>query len=158
MCNTGRAITVLVIALGLLLAACDNGQSKEPQPPEIAYGRDLCEACNMLIDEPRFACAFVLNDGKAYKFDAIDDMIVYQMDRPNLMVRAWFVHDFGSQQWARAESAFYVQSQEIRAPMGLGIAAFATRESAETAATRYNSKVMNWDEMRAYVHVKGHGR
>lgn len=158
MCNRRVRWAVFGLLLALGLAACDSGQGAEPQPPQIAYGHDLCEACSMLIDEPRFASATLLNDGSARKFDAIDDMIVYHMDRPNLMVRAWFVHDFATQQWVRAEAAFYVQSDQIRAPMGGGIAAFATRASAEEAGKRYNSKVMNWDEARAYVHTNVHGR
>lgn len=152
-----RGFAAALCVLGALATACDAGQSGEVKPPEIIYGRDMCEACNMLIDEARFACATLQTDGTAHKFDAIDEMIVFHMDRPNLQIRAWFVHDYRTQNWIRAENAYYVQSADIRAPMGRGIAAFAERAAADELAKRYHSKSMNWDELRVWVHVSVHG-
>ena len=147
-------------AAGALLAACAP-RNAEPQPPEIAYGFDACESCGMLISEPRFACALLLEDGRYYKFDDLGDMVMYQLDRPNLKIAAWFVHDYYSEAWMRAETAFYVASDTIASPMGHGLAAFSAWEAADLFAKSEcgdtECPVLNFAELRGHVHVDLHG-
>ena len=153
-----RCLAVLALLLVLLTAACGTQQSEEPQPPEIQYGLDLCDACGMTLDDPRFTSATLLKNGEYRKFDDIGDMIVYHMDRPDQQVAAWFVHDHDSEEWLRAEEAAYVVSTEIESPMGHGIFAFASQEAAEKFAGELSSaQVMNFEEVRADVHIKVHG-
>jgi copper chaperone NosL len=142
--------------IALTLASCSQ-KSNEPQPPEIIYGQDVCAACGMVIDQPRSASAILLNTGEYLKFDDIGDMIVFPMDRPDKQPAAWFVHDANSEEWIRAETAYYVVSPEIRTPMGYGILAFSNEQSAEEYATPLTeAKVMDFDEVRADIHVKTH--
>lgn len=147
-------------AAATVVAACapDNA---EPQPPEINYGFDVCDQCGMLISEPRFACAVVLEDGRALKFDDLGDMVMHHLDRPNLKVAAWFVHDHFTEAWIRGETAFYVSSASIASPMGHGLAAFATRESADVFAKSYCAEtdcpVLNFEDLRVHVHTDLHG-
>ncbi len=142
------------------LAACAPA-STEPAPPEIAYGQEVCAGCGMVIDTPRFACATLLTTGEYLKFDDLGDLAVHHMDYPNLMVRAVFVHDFHTEAWARGETAAYVYSPLIASPMGHGLAAFAERAAAEAYAASNcgaaDCMVMNYDEMRAHVHMRVHG-
>lgn len=139
-----------------LLAGCGEARPAGPQPPEIAYGRDVCEQCGMVISEARFACATVLEDGTAHKFDDLGDMVLYHFDRPDQKVVAYFAHDYNSEAWIRAENAFYVQSDAIKSPMGHGLAAFEAATAAEAFATEVGGRVLNFDGMRADVHVRLH--
>jgi copper chaperone NosL len=139
-----------------LLAACAAPASDEPQPPEIAYGQDVCEHCGMLIDDARFAAALVMVDAPAHKFDDIAEMVMYQMDHPDQQVRAWFVHNYTTETWARAETAFYVMSAEVDTPMGGGVAAFESEAEAAAFAQSHATTVLNFDEMRAMVHMTLH--
>ncbi len=150
--SCGAAMTIVAIAS----AGCGGAQSGEPQPPEIAFGRDMCEQCGMVISEARFASATVLKDGTTRKFDDIGDMMMYHMDRPDQQVAAYFVHDYNTEAWIRAEPAFYVHSDGIKSPMGHGLAAFAVKADAEAYATKAGGRVLNFDEMRADVHVRLH--
>lgn len=142
------AFYFLLFTFSFLLAACAP-QSGEPQPPNIAYGRDVCDACNMIISEARFAAATVLVDGKTLKFDDAGEMFAYHAKNTHLQVRAWFVHDYNSQKWINGQSAFYVVAKDIKSPMGTGVAAFADQAAAETFGARYNVKPITFDEMRA---------
>ncbi len=138
---------VLLLVFASLLGACSQS-SGEPQPPNIAYGRDMCDACNMIISEARFAAATVLTDGKTYKFDDAGEMFAFHAKKSELQVRAWFVHDYHSQNWINAQSAFYVVAKDIKSPMGTGVAAFVDKSAAESFASRFNVKVMIFDEIR----------
>lgn len=145
-----------LVALVFLLAACAP-QNTGPQPPEIAYGQDLCEECGMIISEAKFAAATVLKDGQARKFESIADMMAYHMmEHPDQVVSAWFVHDYNSEHWIDAQTAVYVLSAEINAPMPPGLAAFEKPADAEAFAATVNGTVLTYDEMRAQVHLSMH--
>jgi len=145
-----------ILSIALALAACAPA-SAEPQPPEIAYGLDTCDACGMIIDEPRFASALLLENGETRKFDDIGDMFESVDAHPDQPARAWFVHDYDSEKWMRGETAFYVFSASIASPMGHGIAAFGEKASAETFAASMAGRVLNFDEARLEAHMKVHG-
>ena len=142
----------LVLLVAIALGACAP-QSDEPQPPDIAYGQDVCDECGMLIDEPRFAAASLTTDRGMSKFDDIGDMLTYHVRQPELEVRAWFVHDHDSEEWIRGETAFYVLSSRIASPMGHGIAAFGERNRAEVFAGEVGGVVMTFDELRVDAKV-----
>ncbi len=137
-----------LLAAALALAACGT-RAAEIKPPEIAYGQDMCEACGMLIDSPQFAAAAVTSDGQGHKFDDLGEMFAFYQQHPDEQVQAWFVHDYGSGDWTRAEQAFFIKSSDLHTPMGSGMAAFATREAAQAEADQLGAKVMTFDEARA---------
>lgn len=143
------------LLLGFTLAACAT-QTGEPRAPEIAYGQDLCEHCGMLIDQPQLAAATITTTGAAHKFDEIGDMVQYHSEHPTEQVRAWFVHDYDTQAWTRAETAFFVYSPALQTPMGHGLAAFATEAGARALAEQHATDVLSFDEMRAVMHTMEH--
>ena len=143
----GVLAVCLLFALTLVATACAPA-NQEPQPPEIAYGHDMCDICGMLVSDPRYAAALLLDNGQALKFDDTGEMFVYHDKHPEQAVRAWFVHDYNTEQWVRGESAYYVVSTQIQSPMGFGVAAFGERSAAETFAQRIGVRVLTFDEAR----------
>ncbi|MBI5032059.1 MAG: nitrous oxide reductase accessory protein NosL [Chloroflexi bacterium] len=146
----------LLFAIAFLLVACAQ-TTGEPQPPTIAYGRDVCEACGMIISDAKFAAATQSIDGKTYKFDDVGEMFAYHAKHPEIQVRAWFVHDYDSQKWIAGATAFYVISKEIKSPMGTGVVAFADKDAAEAFAGRVNTKVVSFDDARTAKLMGGQG-
>lgn len=138
----------MVFFMAWALVGCGAPTTGEAQPPEIAYGQDVCDSSGMIISEPRFAAATLTSDGQTHKFDDIGAMFSYHKTRHDLKVRAWFVHDYHTQAWVRGETAFYVKSPQVRSPMGWGIAAFGDRAAAETLASRFGVKVMTMTEVQ----------
>lgn len=149
-------ITLHVWIITCLLVACAAPANTEPQPPEIVYGQDVCEHCGMLIDDAHFAAALVIIDGPPHKFDDIAEMVMFNMDHPDQQVRAWFVHDYNTEAWIRGETASYVMSTDLATPMGGGVAAFEKQADAEPFAKLHLTTVLNFDEMRAMVHMTLH--
>lgn len=146
--RTEKKLTILGIFLLILLNAC-KAPTSEPRPPDIAYGQDLCDRCGMVIGEARFAAAILLADGKYLKFDDVGEMLAYFKANPDMQVKAWFVHDYTSEEWMRGESAFYVRSTSLQTPMGTGIVAFKDRTEADRFASENNGVVFNLDEILA---------
>ncbi len=144
-----------VLLVALLLSACAP-KSDEPQPPEILYSQDLCDACGMIIDDARFAAATILLDGQALKFDDIGDMVIYHLDHPEAQVKAWFVHDYDSEAWIRGETAHFVKG-DLKTPMDGSIAAFEDQTAADAFAAAVNGKLFTLDELRVEIHLTVHG-
>ncbi len=145
----------LGLLLALLLAACAP-KTEGPQPPALAYGQDLCEACGMLIDQPQLAAATLDTHGQTHKFDEVGDMVQFHAEHPTLQVQAWFVHDYDSEVWIRGETAYFVYRPEAHTPMGHGLVAFETEASALTFAQQWDSEVLSFDEARAAMHAMDH--
>jgi len=148
--RTKSTVTVLIFLLGLTLAACA-AQSDELLPPDIAYGQDLCETCGMLIDQPQLAAASIDTAGQAHKFDEIGDMIQFHAENPTIQPQAWFVHDYSTEAWLRAESAFFVYSPDLLTTMGHGLVAFETQTDAAAFAEPWQAQVLSFDEARAVM-------
>lgn len=145
-CRSRRAVLFGVPALALL-AAC-GADPNAVRPPEIAYGRDTCDQCGMVISEGKYACALQLEDGSYRKFDDIGDLAQHQLEHPELRIRARFVHDFISEKWIAAETAAYVHSRTLATPMGHGLAAFEKKADAEAAAKLWHGDVLTFDGVR----------
>lgn len=150
--KTNLSPATLGLLLSVLLAAC-TPQSEQLAPPEIAYGQDLCEACGMLIDQPGLAAATLDTAGQPHKFDEIGDMIQYHADNPTVQVQAWFVHDYNTEAWMRAETAYFIYCPGFFTAMGHGLAAFETEADALAFAEQWQAEVLSFDEARAAMHA-----
>jgi len=149
-----RFFLILPVLLTLLLACSPKPEG--PQPPEIIYGQEMCSACGMVIDDPRFAAATQLLNGEYLRFDDVGEMLSYHMNHPEAQVAAWFVHDYPSEKWIRGEQAIFVHSSSLQTPMGSGIAAFEDKSEAEAFAAEHNGTISSLDNMRAQVHMIEH--
>ena len=135
---------IAILALSII-TACSGNVNDEPSPPTIHYGEDACELCSMIISEETFAAAYVARDGKGHVFDDVGDMV--QTHIQNQEAIAFFVHDYESKAWLRAENASFVHSDELHTPMLSGLAAFASLEKAEALATELGGEVLTFEEL-----------
>lgn len=110
---------------GLALVASGCGQSNTG-PGEIKWGRDTCEYCGMIIDDPHFAAQ--IRGGanhKLYKFDDLGDGVLF------LVKQGWasdpatefWVGGLETGQWLDGTKAYYIGGQ--RTPMAHGYGALA---------------------------------
>jgi copper chaperone NosL len=144
-----RVIGALVLAFGLGLAGCGGG-GDPLAPPEIVYGEDICDACGMIIMDPRFAAALVVEVGgrpEPRKFDDIGDLVAYQHDHPALPVLRAYVHDYDTEEWLVAEEASFVRTAELVTPMDHGLAAFGSGERAAAFASETAGSVLSYADL-----------
>ncbi len=145
---------LLTLLLAGWLAAC-GGEAALERPPEILYGEDICEECGMLISDPRFAAAYVTADQEIRLFDDVGGMFAHDRRRQEA-VAAYWVHDFPSQEWIRAERAAYVVEGGQMTPMGWGVVAFADLEPARAYAEANGGRVKSFEDMRAAALAPDH--
>ncbi len=129
--TTNYALFIALVLLFTSLTACQSAVDLT-QPPEIRYGEDVCDQCGMIISEPRFAAAYITADGVTRRFDDIGDMIVYHLEMGEDVAVFW-VHDFETADWLRADEATLAYIEDLITPMGSGLVAFADPEAAANA-------------------------
>jgi copper chaperone NosL len=125
---------VLLIALALLftaLTACQSSVDLE-QPPDIRYGEDVCDLCGMIISEARFAAGYITAEGETRRFDDIGNMVAYHLEMGEDVAVFW-VHDYETAVWLRADEATLAYVADLITPMGSGLVAFADPDAAAEA-------------------------
>lgn len=149
---------LFLIAL-VVLAAC-SGEPTTPEPAKIRFGETICAECGMIISQPKYASSFAYAESKgrfkSLAFDDIGDMIGHMRKHPELIPVGVWVHDYESEDWIEAETAYFVESSSIRSPMGHGIAAFADKAAAERLAAETEGKVLDWNHLRIEMAMADH--
>ncbi len=138
--------THLILILLIFIAAGCSPAVDINQPPEIVYGEDVCDACSMIISEPRFAAAYYTDSGDVRRFDDIGDMCKYHVQNSDNVARFW-VHDYETETWIPAEDAVFVMSDDLYSPMASGVVAFSDSGRARTFSDEIQGKVMSFDEL-----------
>ena len=142
-----RAGIVVLLLAALLVVSCGSEPDFD-QPPEIRYGEDTCERCLMIINEARYAAAYVSEDGQERRFDDIGGMIDYHKEIPEDVAVFW-VHDYDTEEWLKAESAHFVMNEGQYTPMGYGIVAFGDGGRAEAWAAEQGGMMMSFTDLMA---------
>lgn len=154
-----QRLWLLFLIMILLPAACSRGETT-PNPPAIRYGEDLCTHCNMIISDPRYAAGYAheISSGRyeSLAFDDIGDLLADLGEHSERHIVAWYVHDYASEAWLDATTAYYVVSDQIISPMGHGIAAHATQAAAEQMAQAKGGQVYTWQALVAQAQRLDH--
>jgi hypothetical protein len=94
----------------------------------------------MLISEPVYAAAYETPGTGARVFDDIGCLRNAARAEAGPLV-FWF-HDADDRGWISGTSAVFVESRELRTPMGGGLIAYRDRAPAERAAAKHQGRVI----------------
>ncbi len=90
----------------------------------------------------------IVEKRKAHKFDDIGCMLAYaQANNLSPEKVSFWVADFDTTSWIKAEEADFVISPEIHTPMGHGIIAFTDPIKAKEFAATTNGKILQFDSV-----------
>lgn len=138
-------VVVVTCLLGFIVLSCT------PEPEAIHYGKDQCAFCKMTIEDPKYGAELMTAKGRIYKYDAIECLLSDLKNHDELgtilvtpfdQVRTLVV----------ADSLSYLKSEEIKSPMGAGLAAFVDASSAREIAE--DGVWMNWGEVKTSFRLK----
>lgn len=130
--RTGLLMLLALAFVAAPLAACRQ-QNNVATPPEIAFGQDTCDRCNMIISEENMAAAFWTTGGEAFRFDDVGEMLAF-LDETQPDVASIWVHDYVDGAWLQAGDATFVLGTGVATPMGFGIVAFADVDAGRALA------------------------
>lgn len=140
-----RPLRSLLILLLIIVAGCSSG----PQP--INYGNELCHHCKMTISDSRFGSELVTDKGKAFKYDAIECML---MDLPNHSGETYtlYVSDFlNPGKLIPAKSATFLISQEIPSPMGVFVSGYGSEEDARGQQQQFGGNLFDLEALKNHL-------
>lgn len=142
---TGLLVVGISLALSVPLAGC-----VEPGPSPVHWGEDACHHCKMTLVEKGYAAQRVNAKGKVFKYDAIECLAGDLEQSPLTPGERAYVSDRSRPDAVLmpAEEAFYLHGKDIPSPMGGGLAAFASPDSARAWQARLDGEVLTWAEVR----------
>lgn len=140
---------IILILIVFILSGCSN--KSEP----INYGYDSCDKCRMQIVDRKYGTELVTSKGKIYKFDSIECLVFFtenSIDDENFFT---LVTDYlNNNELINSKKAFYLQSENLRSPMGLNITAFSSQSDLKKFKEKYSGKELSWKEIIEYVNRK----
>lgn len=150
-----RLRSIVAVGMAAIVIACSSG----PQP--IAYGRDECVWCHMLISDQRYGAELVNAHGKALMFDSIECLVSYYeslgADRDAQARSLWVTDYVRPGTLISAGAAHFVHVEGPASPMGRGIFALASVEDAGRVEGRTSDAPMAWDDVLAMARREGWG-
>ncbi|MCC6484418.1 MAG: nitrous oxide reductase accessory protein NosL [Armatimonadetes bacterium] len=143
-----RWLVLLALTTAFLNAGCAR-QDPTATPPQVRYGQDPCTECSMIINESRYASALVTADGQTLLFDDLGELGAHarKLDKPPLMV---WVRDYSrpkEEAWLKGSQAVFVQSPQLKTPMGYGFVAVASESEAKNLAVETKGRVLRLKEI-----------
>jgi copper chaperone NosL len=138
----------------MFLAGC--GDRDPIRPPTVFFGESVCDVCHMIVSDERFAAGIVVQEGGGgagrYRhavFDDIGCVFDFEEANPQAEIAAYYVRDYETKEWLKADEAVFVHSRSLHTPMAFGLAAVSTQERADGVQRRFPGDVIDLNEARA---------
>lgn len=116
-----------------------------------------CAYCRMAIERADFGGEIRTADGRRRAYDAIECMAaaVLTDSVPPVTIRAMTVADRRAPHAAiPVARAVFVHADSLASPMGLGLAAYASRAAAAPAARALRGETLEWTGVLAHVNAR----
>lgn len=138
----------------------------------LRVGLDTCPYCNMTILDARYAAQMVTSTGKVYNYDDVGCLLDHLLGYggPKATPKELYVADFATSTRKEAKfipvnQAYFLYSEHIRTPMGVGLLAFAGQAALEAylrEKPQHAGEKLRWSELlargRKRAWVPGYGR
>lgn len=147
-----RMLLIGVLASLGSMAGC-GGESVE-QPPTVRLGDTVCDYCNMIVSDERWATSTIVHGDRgpeARLFDDFNCQVNYEMEHAGLEIVTRWSHDHATHEWLKTSQAYFLLAPSLRTPMGSQIAAFASESALDTAKSKSPGDVMTFEQ--AWSHL-----
>lgn len=122
-----------------------------PQSEPIKFGKDHCEYCKMGIVDPKFGSELVTDKGRVYKFDAIECMVPFLQENPDIEPAhlLGIAYDDPAELY-NVDDLYFEVDEKYQSPMGANIAAL-TRTSGNTVLP---ANSFTWQQLQHEISAK----
>ena len=136
----GKIALSLISAWGL--TACNQG------PVPLEYGSDACHFCKMTLVQTGFGAERITAKGKVYKFDSME-CLLGSLKTESAAGDHFYAIDFNHPgNLIPVENLTYLRSANLKSPMGAGLSAFASTDSARIYQARFGGDLVTFDDLR----------
>lgn len=139
-------LALLFVSIGFISQAC------RPQPRPIAFGKDACSHCRMIISDPKFGYQLVTTKGKVYVFDDLNCFWNFRIEQgfkdKQIAHSVVYLYD-QPQNYVAVTEAYFVKADAIRSPMASGFAAFSSKAAADSLQIAWQAMPFSWEEISA---------
>ena len=104
----------------------------------------------MMIMDARFSAELVTRTGKVYKFDAIECLAAYTLEKkvPAEAVHSLWVSPFDQPAaFIPAHTAIFLHSSSLGSPMGMSLSSYQSKSDAEVSQQRHAGDLLSWGEV-----------
>ncbi|MDY4229180.1 MAG: nitrous oxide reductase accessory protein NosL [Prevotella sp.] len=134
--------------MALALCSC----SVDDRPQSVNLGKDKCTACSMTIEDAKFACEYITDKGKCFKFDDATCLFHY-LDNNQIadstLLKVYIADYEQPDSLIDIKTASLVLGEDIHSPMNGGIAAFKNRSHAIEFAQQTRSILLDsWERLK----------
>lgn len=153
--HRGALLGLALVGVPMLGALDACVASREPR--SIAYGRDECAFCRMVVSEPRYATALMTSKGRTLVFDSVECLASWCVanSRDAKRARSLRVSVSGKpDEMMPAEEAHFWRA-ERGSPMGKGLTALRTPAEARALGLPAGAELMRWPQVVALVEREG---
>ena len=144
-----KYLSVLFILSCLAIVSC----SKELSP--INFGKDMCDHCMMTIVDKKFGGELVNDKGKPLKFDAIECMVEYEVEKSSdgengifTSYTSYTIDISNPGELIKSEDAFFVLSETIKSPMSGNLASYSNKTDAENYIKENGGEMFDWNRLK----------
>lgn len=134
---------IILFALTLAVAGCASAK-----PVTVVTG-EACWRCRQPINDKRLAGELVSSNGLASKFRTVHCMSTWVAQQKTAPEGTFYVTDYGTGKWVRAERATFVHTVVNGNTMARDFLAFLDQDDAEDKARADHSTIATWDEVLA---------
>ena len=144
----GAATLLLALAAALTAWALFRSSKPPTGPVSVAWDRESCARCRMLIGEPRFAAQLQTRDGRILNFDDPGCLLIYTAEQTD-EAHAIYFHHLLEERWIDAADVVFVGAEPT--PMGYGLGAVDGDAAASVPLTRARERVLEQESARRGV-------
>ncbi len=140
---------MVVLAAGVMLPLSGCGEQPADAPPEVLLGESVCDHCNMIISDARWATATIVEGPRGAEprlFDDFNCQANYEAGHPDIVILGRWSHDYITHEWLKTEGAFFLIGPGVRSPMGSNAAAFTSEAEAEAAREKVHGEVFSFEQ------------
>lgn len=152
---SAKSATAVILVLGSIslfsFSACD------VQPRPINFGKDYCSFCKMTLTDKRFGAEAVTKKGKIFVFDDLHCIAEWvKADKAKYDdVAMWLTVDFTQNgKLIDATKAMYLESPQLKSPMGSNTASFEHQADFDKEKIATNGEPTSWSKIMKLRQLK----